>query len=249
MLVIVSAVVLAMIAWPTIGAFVTGFIKGPAGQSRTQVDPVSALAMSPLYRVATLYGRFLILYVIFELYLTVFDRTDQFPHVCGNTPFTTTGGGGSGVAVLRGASLQSNGTVQVCTAHPTAYEWFLYALIRLPSLILWGAVLLLLWQLIWRAARNGPFTQQSAAFMYVVGLVILIGTAVAAAVSALGADLLDRVLMVHPGFVGTGIAGDVLGDSLKALVPWPALVGAALISFARITLLGTVLSDEVRATV
>jgi len=248
---LVIGLIIAVLAGAVVVPFTVGFIRGPAaGQSQQAAGAGFAQVLSPLSRIATLYGRFPVLYVIIEVGWIVAHKSNDNGVVCGNTPYTTSGAGGSGTAAVRGASLQSNGTVQVCTAHPTPYEWFLYALIRLPNLILWGAVLVLLWQLIRRAAHGGPFTRQSAACMYLLGLVILAGTAIAAAISALGADLLERLLLTQPGYLGAGIAIDALIRApLEALVPWPALIGAALISFARITLLGVALDEEVRATV
>jgi hypothetical protein len=83
-----------------------------------------------------------------------------------------------------------------------------------------------------------------------LGLVIVVGTAVAAAISALGSDLMDGVLIATGGFGGAAVPLDFLVyEPLKALLPWPTLAGAALISFARIIRAGAVLDEEVRATV
>lgn len=247
---LVIGLIVAVLAGVFVVPFAIGYIRGPdASQVRAEADPASVRVLSPLARVATIYGRFLLLYVFVELFVT-FSGRGEFANICADTPYSPFSSAGSGAVARLGAVVRPDGTMQVCTAHPSAYQWFLYALVRLPSLVLWGTVLVLVWQLIRRAARGGPFTQQASAFMYLLGLVVLVGTAVAAAISALGADLMDRALLVHPGYPGAGIAVDVLIRApLEALVPWPALAGAALISFARINLLGVALDEEVKATV
>jgi hypothetical protein len=110
---------------------------------------------------------------------------------------------------------------------------------------------MLIWQLIRQAARVGPFTRQTATIMWRLGRVVVAGTVIAAAVSALGTDILARTLLASPGIGGAiGIGLDVLlVEPLKALLPWPALAGAALLSFARMTMVGAKLDEEVRATV
>jgi hypothetical protein len=242
-------VILAAFAAYLLVPFVYGLVKGPERRSAAAQPGASPGMLRPLARVADLYSTFLVLYVIFELW-SLSDEPKGYPAVCADTPGTTLGSGGSGAAARAGAVLQSNGMVQVCTAHPSAYEWFLYALIRLPSLVVWALALLLAWRLIRQAARTGPFTAKSAATMQLLGVVIIAGTAVAAAISTLGANLMDRMLLVAPGFDWTGTAiSAVLFEPLKALLPWPAIVGAALISFARITRVGAELDEEVRATV
>jgi hypothetical protein len=242
------ALILAIVAGAIVVPFAVGFVRGAGAQTRQRADARSPQVLGPLARVATIYGRFFSLYLIIQLaQLAIYGK--KFLRACANTPYPAFGAAGSGVAAKPGASLTSDGTVQVCATHPTAYEWFLYALIRLPSLVLWGMLLLLVWQLIRQAARGGPFSRQSAGIMYGLGAVILAGTAIEAAVGALGADLMARVLLVHPPYVGGGIAMDVLFGPLKALVPWPALAGAALLSFARMTRVGAELDEEVKATV
>jgi hypothetical protein len=246
---LVAAIVVGAAA-AVVVPFLIGYRKGPAAEPAAP-DGQGAQLYRPLSRVVTLYGRFLVLYVLAELFRASYGSfSGQSPIVCATTPATTAGGGGSGLVVRAGAVLQSNGAVQVCTAHPTGWQWFLYGLIRLPGQVFWIVVLLLAWQLIRQAARSGPFSARTAAIMQRLGLVIVAGTAVAAAISALGSDLLDGMLVASGGFAGAAVPLDFgVYEPLKALLPWPALAGAALISFARITRAGAVLDEEVRATV
>lgn len=242
--------ILAVVVGGLVVPFVIGLVKGPSGKPIPLVSAGSRL-LSPLGGVARIYGWFLVLYVVATLLYDI-SAARKFPVVCANTPYSTSGGGGSHVIVRSGATLQSNGTVQVCTAHPTASQWLLYGgLIRLPNLALWAMVLLLVWRLIRETARTGLFTQRSAVIMQLLGLVVLAGTVIAAAVSAFGADILAPMLMVSPGWSGANtVAVDVLlAAPLEALLPWPALAGAALLSFGRIIGAGAKLDEEVKATV
>jgi hypothetical protein len=246
------AIILAILVGAIGVPFAVGFIQGPSASPSPSdgcgTRTPGAQLMRPVTRVVTIYGRFFVLYVIAEVLDAVY-RAGKSPVVCANTPYSTVGGW-SGIAVRPGAQLQSKGTVQVCASHPGVAQWFLYALIRLPGLVVWAIALLLVWQLIRQAARSGPFSRQSADIMQRLGVVIVVGTAVAAAVSALGADLLTRMLLVSGGYAGAGIPLDILvSQPIQALLPWPALAGAGLISFARITRVGAELDEEVRATV
>ena len=78
---------------------------------------------------------------------------------------------------------------------------------------------------------------------------MIAGTYIASALAHLGADLLTRTLMTPTTYIGVGVVVDVLFGPLKALLPVPALAGAALLTFARITKVGVVLDDEIKATV
>ncbi len=119
----------------------------------------------------------------------------------------------------------------------------------LPGPLLWATVLLMIWQLVREAQRNGPFTARTAAIMWRLGLVVLIGAAIAGAIRELGSDLLVRTLMANPPYPGLGMPLDVVYGALRALLPVPLLAGAALLSFARVTRAGVVLDEEVKATV
>jgi hypothetical protein len=243
------AVILVAAAAAVAIPFVIGYIKGPAGPASS--GGPGAQMLSPLTRVVRVCGRFLVLYVLAELFRASYGSfSGKFPIVCASTPETTSGSASSGLVVRAGAVLESNGTVQVCTAHPTAWQWFLYGLIKVPGQVFWIVALLLAWRLIRQAARGGPFSPRTAAIMQRLGLVILVGTALSAAISALGSDLMDRMLLASGGFAGGAIPVDILAfEPLKALLPWPALAGAALLSFARIVRAGSVLDEEVRAAV
>jgi hypothetical protein len=205
----------------------------------------------PLGQVAGLYGRALLLYLAIAA-LWLWRGFDTGPHgsACVDTSFPNSGGAGSGHVARAGATISAGGNIQACALHPSLGQWALYLLTRLPGIALWGVLLLLIWRLISQASRGGPFTAPVAATMRQLAWVVIGGSMVAGALGTLGADMLTRMLMTPTTFSGGEIAIDVLVvGGLKALLPVPALAGAALLSFARITQAGAVLDEEIKATV
>ena len=117
-------------------------------------------------------------------------------------------------------------------------------LMSLPGLLVWAAVLLLLWRVIRAARQTGPFTVQAAVAMRRLGWLIIAGTAVAAAVQGFATDqLLNTVLTPSNTY------GDAITDPIRALLPVPVLAGAALLTFARIIQRGAEMDAEIKATV
>jgi hypothetical protein len=119
-----------------------------------------------------------------------------------------------------------------------------------PGLVLWGCVILMTLRLVRHAAQHGPFTPRGAALMRQLGWVVIAGSIAAGALASLGAQLMTDMLVTRPPFdAGSVTFGVLVGAPARALVPVPLLVGAALITFGRITSAGAVLDEEVRATV
>jgi Protein of unknown function (DUF2975) len=115
----------------------------------------------------------------------------------------------------------------------------------IPQIPLWGGILLLLWRLLVIARRGGPFTVRVAAAMRMLGWCIVAGSVLAAEIEQLATVLLLGSL-VSPRPEGIG---SVAVAALRALVPVPALAGAALLTFARILRLGATMDDEIQGTV
>jgi len=162
-------------------------------------------------------------------------------------------GGGSGAnpfagvyAARPGAELQPpTAPLSACALHPGFGQRLLYTLMAMPQILLWGGILLLLWRLLATARRGGPFTVRVAAAMRVLGWYIIGGAALAAAIEQLATVLLLRSLVAPP----PEEVGSVALVALRALVPVPALAGAALLTFARIVRLGAAMDDEIQGTV
>lgn len=149
-----------------------------------------------------------------------------------------------GIAVRPGTSASINGTLQVCAAHPSFGQRVLSSLMSLPSALVWGAVLFLLWRLMQVARRTGPFTVRVAVAMRRLGWLIIVGSAVAGAVQGFATDQLLNTMLAAPND-----SGDTVTGLIHAVLPVPLLVGAALLTFARIIRLGADMDDEIKATV
>jgi hypothetical protein len=241
---IVIYTVVAVLAGTLIVPFLIGLVRGPAA-SRPRTDPAGENSMRPLSRVAGIYGRFLALYLFAAV---VSFATGQRGSVCAT--MSGVGGAVAGYASRPGATVQTDGVLQACAQHPSPSQWVLDALMRLPGPLLLATVLVLIWRLVREAGRHGPFTARTAGIMWRLGLVVLIGTAVAGAISRLGNDLLLQMLLQNQPYSGLGVPVDLLASgSLHALLPVPALAGAGLLTFARVTRAGVTLDEEVKATV
>jgi hypothetical protein len=114
----------------------------------------------------------------------------------------------------------------------------------LPGLLVWACVLFLLWRVIGAARRTGPFTAGVARAMRRLGWVIIVGSVTAAVVQGFALELLLNTLLAIPDHFG-----DAITAPIHALLPVPALAGAALLTFARVIRLGAAMDDEIKATV
>jgi hypothetical protein len=167
--------------------------------------------------------------------------------VCVTQPYTSYGGDWkvSGLVHARpGSSINIEGTLNACADHPTFGQRVLDTVAVLPTALLWAGVLLLVWQIIRAARREGPFTPRVAVLMRRLGWFILGGSVIAALVQHLAIDSLLVTMVRLPSPFVSSIFGP-----LRALVPVPLLAGAALLSFARIIRLGAEMDDEIKGTV
>jgi hypothetical protein len=249
--ILIGLVLAAIAGWLVVVPFVNGYVRGPrAGQAQSG-SLAPGHPMWPLRRVAGLYGTFLLLYlagIVFQASYGFSPGSTRLS-VCVQTLYQDSVPV-DGEFARPGALFSPGGNVTVCALHPSLGQLTLFGLTKVPDLLLWGCLLLLIWQLISEAARRGPFTPRAAAIVRLLGWTVLGGSYVVAALGHLGADVMTRML-VTPVTVGGGdIVGDVLlFGPLKALLPVPVLIGAALLTFARITRIGVVLDDEIKATV
>jgi hypothetical protein len=208
--------------------------------------------VQPLRGVSGFFGIVLMLYVAWAGYFVyTAQAAGGQPDACVDTGYPSgTALTGAGVTARAGASLHGSGTVQACALHPTAGEWALYLLTRVPAVIVWALVLLLTWRLVSLAARSGPFSPAVAVVLRQLGWLITVGSAVAGALHQLGSDELTSFLMRPQVYSGSYVAADTLiFGPARAMFPVPVLAAAALLSFARIVGVGVTMDDELRATV
>lgn len=206
----------------------------------------------PLESITWLLGGLLALALIVGAGFTVFGSGsfEGFGHgasICATQPNAGYDNGGPyshpGVAARPGASITINGTLQACASHPSIGQRVLFTLMDLPGLVVWAAVLFLVWRLIAAARRDGPFTVRVAAAIQRLGWVVLVGNLAAGAIQGFALDQLLNT-MLSPG----NDYGDAITTAVHAL-PIAVLVGAALLTFGRIFRLGAEMDDEIKGTV
>lgn len=145
--------------------------------------------------------------------------------------------------VRPGAYLNLNSPVQVCADRPGVSQRVLDTLTQLPSTLVWVIALLLLWRLMRVAGRRGPLALEVAAAMRFLGWFVLIGSVTAILLQGLANQLLLNTMAAHES--------DLVGiiDALLHGLPIPLLVGAGLLTFARIIRLGAALDEEIKGTI
>lgn len=213
----------------------------------------------PLDTVTSVFGILVLLAIVASVVFSLVGSGSigGFGHatVCVTQPNTGYSGDGwadrLGVAARPGASIEINGLLQACVAHPGLGQRVLYTLMGLSGLVLWPCLLFLLWRMLRIAKRAGPFASRVASALRTLGWVVIAGTAAAAIVRGLAQNVLLNSLMVAQPWSGQTVApaGNVMTGLVNAMVPVPVLAGAALLTFARIIRLGAALDDEVKATI
>ena len=246
---------LLLVAGYLVVPFGVGLVRGPRPSVAADPDAAATAApMRPLGTIARIYGVFMLLYLL----LAVWEAKDGFygsgvrrGAACVNTidglPLSASG---QGWRARPGTSLGATGDLQACVLHPTAGQWALLALTKVPSLLLWGAVLLMIARLVRHAAQRGPFTPRAATLMRQLGWLILAGCALVGALDTVGTLVLtDMVLTPRPYDAAGIVPSTLVFGPLEALIPVPALAGVALLAFASVTRVGAVMDEELRATV
>jgi hypothetical protein len=170
--------------------------------------------------------------------------------VCENQPGATYDGEWQTpfVSAKPGASMEIIGTVQACTIHSGIGQWALYGLAEVPMILAWCGVLLLLWRMIRVADQAGPFTPAVAAAMRRLGWFILAGSLTVALLRAVSTGLLLSS-QLQGDTTGINLYPGLVWQAVRAVMPVPALAGAALLTLARIFRLGVTMDDELRGTV
>ncbi len=107
-------------------------------------------------------------------------------------------------------SLGTAGDLQACVLHPAAGRRALFTRTGVPSMLLWGGVLLMIVRLVRQAARHGAFTPRAAALLRQLGRLVLAGCVVVGALDATGTDLLTGIALPPKPFDGSFIALDAL---------------------------------------
>ena len=202
----------------------------------------------PLDSVTTFFGALMIIAALVGVAFLMFG-SGSFGGAPGNvcvtqpgTEYNSSGWNTPFVTARPGHSVSIIGSVSVCADHATLGEDALSIVAALPSVLFWGGVLFLLWRMMVTARRRGPFTPRVAAAMRRLGWFIIIGSTAAAVVHLVAVDTLLMVMAKIPNPFP-----DLLLVPLH--LPVPVLIGAALLTFARIIRAGAAMDAEIQATI
>ena len=207
----------------------------------------------PLETVTAVFGTLLIVALVIGALLAVFGSGSlggfgKAATVCATQPgisiSSTPGAQVQAFATRPGSSLNLITPLQACATHPGLGQRVLFTLTEMPTILVWGGVLLLIWLILRAARRSGPFTPEVAAAMRLLGWFIIVGAVAAAAVQGFALDRLLNTMLVQRSDYG-----DAITFPVHALVPVPALAGVALLSFARIIRAGAAMDEEIKGTV
>jgi hypothetical protein len=164
--------------------------------------------------------------------------------VCVTNPGTEYSGGWqiTGITARPGHSIDVIGSLEVCADHSTLGEQALGVVAALPAVLFWGGVLFLLWRMMVTARRNGPFTPRVAVAVRRLGWFIIIGSTTAAVVHLIAIDtlltIMTKIDSPFPNLIPVPLH-----------MPVPVLVGAALLTFARIVTAGAAMDAEIQAPI
>lgn len=243
-------VITALVVVGVVVPFAVGLVRGPRPASQGPGE--AGASMRPLGRVADVYVGYFVLAIVFLAWRVKDGNfgTGQHDQACVDTGIT-----GQPLKLQEwrarpGTSLGGAGDLQACVLHPTAGQWALYALTVLPGLLLWCGVLLMIVRLVRHAAQRGPFTSGAATMMVRLGWLIIVGCVVTGILTGFGNSVLTNMVITPGPYPDvTAMLNTLLEWPLRALLPVPALAGAALLSFGRMTRAGAAMDEELRATV
>jgi hypothetical protein len=202
----------------------------------------------PLESVTTFFGALMIIAALVGVAFLVFSSGGTYGGlpgaVCVTNPGTEYSGDWHTAAVTAqpGHSVSIIGSLEVCADHATPGEQALGVVAALPAVLFWGGVLFLLWRMMVTARRNGPFTPRVAVAVRRLGWFVIVGSTIAAVIHLIAVDTLLTIM--------TRIDNPFPNLILVPLhMPVPVLVGAALLTFARIVTVGAAMDAEIQATI
>jgi DUF2975 family protein len=203
----------------------------------------------PLESVTTFFGALMIIAALVGVAFLVFGSGGTYGGLPGNvcvtnpgTEYNSSGWHAPFVTARPGHSITVLGSLQVCADHATLGEQALGVVAALPAVLFWGGVLFLLWRMMVTARRNGPFTPRVAVAVRRLGWFIIVGSTIAAVIHLIAVDTLLTIM--------TRIDNPFPNLILVPLhLPVPVLVGAALLTFARIVTVGAAMDAEIQATI
>jgi hypothetical protein len=166
---------------------------------------------------------------------------------CADVPLNglSENGNGPPLAHMRPGTYAGTGAqVMLCANQPTPGQRALVSLTEAPTVILYLAILVLLWQLLRTIRKAGPFATLVAGQLRSLAWFILAGSlAVAAGESVAQSAFASTVVTDSVPAVANAISNVLDGLLL------PVLVACGLLTLARVIRVGTQMSDDLAGTV
>jgi DUF2975 family protein len=165
---------------------------------------------------------------------------------CADVPINGLSGTGGGVlAHLRPGTYASTGSrVSVCANRPSLGQQALVTLTEAPTVFLYLAILLLLWQLLRTVRRDGPFAVLVAGRLRFLAWFILAGALVVTAGQAVARSVFASTIVTD----SVPVAANAITDVLDGVLP-PVLIACGLLTLARVIRVGAQMSDDLAGTV
>ncbi|MCW2940751.1 MAG: hypothetical protein JWN00_3736 [Actinomycetia bacterium] len=132
--------------------------------------------------------------------------------------------------------------ISLCTNHVTLGQQVLDTLTHVPTFLLYGGALLLLWWLLNGAKHNGPFNAANGTRVRLTGWWLVLGGIVATSVETLAHNLLIGTMMASP-------EAPSRWNQLPGIPASTVLTGLGLIVVARILQVGAQMQDDLAGTV
>jgi hypothetical protein len=167
---------------------------------------------------------------------------------CADVPInglSETGDGGGMLAHLRPGTYASTGSrVFACANRPSLGQQTLVTLTEAPTVFLYVAILLLLWQLLRTVRRDGPFAVLVAGRLRFLAWFILAGALAVTAGQAVARSVFAATIVTD----SVPVAANAISDVINGALP-PVLIACGLLTLARVIRVGARMSDDLAGTV
>jgi hypothetical protein len=167
------------------------------------------------------------------------DNTGE--SLCVQNDYLSVGIGNAGPIFKPGVAASSAAT-SLCVHDPTFGQQLLDLLTELPTALVYGGALVLLWWLLEGAQHAGPFSIAVSKRLRFIGLWLALGSIVAENVQLIAHNALIATMMTGDGAVSWS-------NSLPALPVTAILAGLGMIVVARILRVGAQMQDDLVGTV
>jgi hypothetical protein len=166
---------------------------------------------------------------------------------CANVPLNGLyeTGGGSVLAHMRPQTYSSSGAqLMVCANKPTLGQQTLVTLTQAPTVVLYLAILGLLWQLLRTVRKTGPFAVLVAGRLHFLAWFILAGSLAVAAGGSVARSVFASTVVTD----SVPVVSNAVNEVINGLLP-PVLIACGLLTLARVIRASAQMSDDLAGTV